>query len=131
MSINVTLISLIYHILSTNDKTRDDWMLCIKEVHSLEMISNRLSKEEYFDNLFYKDDSGEYSCFSNVHTIKRLWQKVQEEYPHLRGLTWEERQRQGGQYNIEKEIDGQLYLFTQEQLDEFAKIGLKKFMENK
>ena len=128
MNINVSLIQLIYNILDNHADTRDDWMLCIKKIHSIEMTIHGISKSDYFDKLFEMDGEGEYPYFSNVHTIKRLWQKVQEDYVHLRGQTWEQRQKQGGQYNVDSYYDEtQLTLFSQEQLDEFAKIYFSKF----
>jgi hypothetical protein len=125
MKLNFSLISIIYHTLTNKVETRDDWMLCIKEIHSLEMLSKKISSEDYFEKLFEMDEDGEYVNFSNVHTIKRLWQKVQEDFPNLRGNTWAERQKQGGQYNVNSFYDDkQLTLFSQEQLDEFSKIDL-------
>jgi hypothetical protein len=127
MKLNFSLISLIYHTLSNKIDTRDDWMLCIKEIHSLEMLSKKILSEDYFEKLFEINEDGEYINFSNVHTIKRLWQKVQEDFPNLRGTTWAERQKQGGQYNVNSFYDDkQLTLFSQEQLDEFSKIDLSK-----
>ena len=117
MNINVSLIQLIYNILSNDVETRDDWMLCIKEIHSIEMTIHGISKNDYFDKLFEKNEESEYPYFSNVHTIKRLWQKVQEDFPNLRGLTWETRQKQGGQYVVDSlNDDNQLSFFTKEQL---------------
>lgn len=127
MNINASLIQLIYNILSNDVETRDDWMLCIKEIHSIEMTFKGISKNDYFTKLFEKNDDGEYSNFSNVHTIKRLWQKVQEDFPNLRGSTWEERQRQGGQYVVNTIDEQQLSFFSKEQLDEIAKFDLSKF----
>jgi hypothetical protein len=127
MNINASLIQLIYNILSNDAETRDDWMLCIKEIHTIEMTFKGISKNDYFAKLYEKNDDGEYSNFSNVHTIKRLWQKVQEDFPNLRGLTWEERQRQGGQYVPNTIDEQQLSFFSKEQLDEFAKIDFSKF----
>ena len=127
MNLNFSLIGLIYHTLSNKAETKDDWMLCIKEIHSLEMLSKKISNEEYFEKLFESNEFGEYINFSNVHTIKRLWQKVQEDFPHLRGDTWEERQRQGGQYNVKNYYDDtQLLLFSKDELDDFAKQDLFK-----
>jgi hypothetical protein len=128
MNINVSLIQLIYNILSNDAETRDDWMLCIKEIHSIEMKIHGITKDDYFEKLYEKNDEGEYPYFSNVHTIKRLWQKVQEDFPNLRGLTWETRQKQGGQYVVDSLLeDNQLNIWTKEQLDEFAKIDLSQF----
>jgi hypothetical protein len=127
VNINASLIQLIYNILSNDVETRDDWMLCIKEIHSIEMTFKGISKNDYFTKLFEKNDDGEYSNFSNVHTIKRLWQKVQEDFPNLRGSTWEERQRQGGQYVVNTIDEQQLSFFSKEQLDEIAKFDLSKF----
>jgi hypothetical protein len=128
MKLDISLIQLIYNILSNDSETRDDWMLCIQEIHSIEMKFHGISKNDYFDKLYEKDDEGEYPYFSNVHTIKRLWQKVQEDFPNLRGLTWETRQKQGGQYVVDSlNDDTQLSFFSKEQLDEFAKIDFSKF----
>jgi len=128
MNINVSIIELIYNILSNDKETRDDWMLCTKEIHSIQMKLHGISKADYFDKLYEKNNEGEYHYFSNVCTIKRLWQKVQEDYPNLRGLTWETRQKQGGQYVVDSlSDDSQLSFFTKEQLDEFAKIDFSKF----
>jgi hypothetical protein len=127
MNINVSIIELIYNILSNDVETRDDWMLCTKEIHSIQMKLNGISKTDYFDKLFEKNDEGEYPYLSNVCTIKRLWQKVQEDYPNLRGSTWESRQKKGGQFVIDLLIDdSQLSLFSKEQLDEVAKIDFSK-----
>ena len=127
MNINVSLIQLIYNILDNHADTRDDWMLCIKKIHSIEMTIHGISKSDYFDKLFEMDGEGEYPYFSNVHTIKRLWQKVQEDFPNLRGLTWETRQKQGGQYVVDSlNDDMQLSFFSKEQLDEIAKFDLSK-----
>jgi hypothetical protein len=128
MNINVSLIQLIYNILSNDTETRDDWMLCIKEIHSIEMKIHGITKDDYFEKLYEKNDEGEYPYFSNVHTIKRLWQKVQEDFPNLRGLTWETRQKQGGQYVVDSLLeDNQLNIWTKEQLDDFAKIDFSQF----
>ena len=128
MNINATLIQLIYNLLSNDVETRDDWMLCIKEIHTIEMTFKGISKNDYFVKFYEKNEDGEYSNFSNVHTIKRLWQKVQEDFPNLRGLNWEGRQKQGGQYVVSNDYyDNQLNIFSKEQLDEFAKIDFSKF----
>jgi len=128
MNINATLIQLIYNLLSNDVETRDDWMLCIKEIHTIEMTFKGISKNDYFVKFYEKNEEGEYSNFSNVHTIKRLWQKVQEDFPNLRGLNWEGRQKQGGQYVVSNDYyDNQLNIFSKEQLDEFAKIDFSKF----
>jgi hypothetical protein len=77
-------------IILTNDvDARDDWMSTIKQVHDKEMVIWYYDKSQYYDAFFSNK-------LSNVHTIKRLWQLVQEKNPELRGETWEERQRQGG-----------------------------------
>ena len=50
----------------------------------------RIVQQDYYYAVFFTEK------LSNVHTIKRLWQLVQENREDLRGKTWEERQRQGG-----------------------------------
>lgn len=86
---NKYLTKLIKHILVNDVDARDDWMSTIRQVHDKEMALWCFEKQQYYEAFF----SGN---LSNVHTIKRLWQLVQEKYPELRGKTWEERQRQGG-----------------------------------
>ncbi len=131
MNIKLPLIQLIYNILSNNSETRDDWMLCIKEIHTIEMTIHGISKEHYFEMLFQKNNNNEYAYFSNVHTIKRLWQKVQEDFVHLRGDTWEERQKQGGQYVVDNYYhENQLFLFSKEELNELAKLNLDTIISN-
>ena len=51
MNINVSLIQLIYNILSNDTETRDDWMLCIKEIHTIEMKIHGISQNDYFIKL--------------------------------------------------------------------------------
>jgi len=115
MKIEVPLIRLIYNILTQEVELRDNWMLTIKKIHSTEMIMKGIAKEDYFDALFNEE-------LSNVHTIKRLWQKVQEEFPQLRGGKWSERQRQGGNYVVDEIDESQMTLFNQDELNELALI---------
>jgi hypothetical protein len=126
MKIEVSLIRLIYNVLCENLEARDNWMLTIQKVHSLEMMGKGISKKDYYDHFFAEH-------LSNVHTIKRLWQKVQEDYPALRGVTWEDRQRQGGRFSLDEiTLDTtQLTLFTQDELKQFAKIDLPKELDDK
>jgi len=63
--------------------------LLFRQIHDKELKILSYDKTKYYDALFSNK-------LSNVHTIKRLWQLVQEKYPELRGHTWVERQRQGG-----------------------------------
>jgi hypothetical protein len=115
MNLNTSLIRLIYNILVQDVETRDNWILTIKKVHQTEMIVKGISQTDYFEH-FFNDE------LSNVHTIKRLWQKVQEDYPALRGDTWEERQRMGGQFVVT--IDkNQMTLFSEEEMNEYALIN--------
>jgi len=86
---NKYLTRLITNILHNNVDARDNWMQTIKEVHDKEMQLWCFTESEYYKAFFG-------GHLSNVHTIKRLWQMVQEKHPQLRGETWEERQRQGG-----------------------------------
>ena len=114
----MNIIRLIERLLANDFESRDDWMLCIKKIHHWQMVSNGISKQEYFEKLFEKDNNDKYSLFMNVDTIKRVWAKVQEDNPNLRGLNWTERQIQGGQYTNTYN-ENQLSLFSKEQLDEF------------
>jgi hypothetical protein len=87
--VNDNLMSWITQILIKDIDARDDWMSTIKQIHDRELQILSYDKTQYYDALFSNK-------LSNLHTIKRLWQLVQEKYPELRGHTWGERQRQGG-----------------------------------
>jgi hypothetical protein len=95
---NKYLTRLIKHILINDTAARDNWMDTIRQVHDREMQLWYFTKEQYYEAFFAGN-------LSNVHTIKRLWQLVQEKHPELRGETWEERQRQGGMVAAEMAED--------------------------
>jgi len=86
---NKYLTRLITNILQNNIPARDNWMQAVKEVHDKEMQLWCFTKEQYYDAVFG-------GHLSNIHTIRRLWQFVQERNPSLRGETWAERQKYGG-----------------------------------
>ena len=81
---------LTYSILNNNLEARDNWMLVVKQVHDIEMAMTGVSKSNYYDALFNDN-------LTNPQTISRIWRKIQEHNPELRGEEWEERQKQGGQ----------------------------------
>ena len=87
---NKNLTKVIFNLLVTNEDLRDDWVSTIRMVHDIEMATHGIVQQDYYYAVFYTPK------LSNVHTIKRLWQMVQENRADLRGKTWEERQRQGG-----------------------------------
>ena len=97
---NKYLSRLVKHTLLTNEECRDDLLLTIKNVHDKEMQIWCYTKEQYYD-AFFKGN------LSSVHTIRRLWQHVQERFPELRGKEWEQRQRQAGM--IAQEIAEEKY----------------------
>lgn len=108
---NYKVIKIVVNCLSKNKEARDNWMLALKDVHQREMALLCVEKENYFDTFF--DEK-----LTDAHTVRRLWQKVQEVYPDLRGETWDERQRQGGV--LAKEwamVNKQLELFSKEDID--------------
>jgi hypothetical protein len=87
---NKNLTKVILTLLINNPELRDDWVSTIRMVHDIEMSINGIVQQDYYYAIFFSEK------LSNVHTIKRLWQLVQENRKDLRGETWEERQRQGG-----------------------------------
>jgi len=93
---NKNLTKIILNLLIDNEYLRDDWNHTIRIVHDIEMKHHGISQKDYYYTIFYTEK------LTNIHTIKRLWQMVQEYRVDLRGKTWEERQRQGGM--ISKEI---------------------------
>ena len=79
-----------FSILTNNKESRDNWMLVVKQVHDIEMITWVINKADYYDALFsFK--------LTNPQTICRIWRKIQEHNSELRGEEWEQRQQQGGQ----------------------------------
>jgi hypothetical protein len=97
-----------FSILTNNKESRDNWMLVVKQIHDIEMMTWGISKPDYYDALFsYK--------LTNPQTISRIWRKIQEHNPELRGEEWEQRQQQGGQIAqeivFEKEKFQQIPLF--------------------
>ena len=105
---NYKVIKIIANCLQKNPESRDNWMMALQYVHEREMALLCVEKEEYFDTFFSER-------LTDPHTIRRLWQKVQEQCPELRGETWEERQRQGGVFAKEMAmINKQLELFDSE-----------------
>jgi hypothetical protein len=80
-------------LLAENVESRDDMMQCVKHIHDLEMGVIGISQYEYYDAFF----GGK---LSSVKTIDRIWRKIQEDIPELRGSEWEARQAQSGRVEI-------------------------------
>lgn len=89
MSNYITRIS--KEVLKNNKESRDNMMLVVKSIHDFEMSMFGIDKKNYYEYLF----KGQF--LSSIKTIDRMWRKLQEEHPELRGDEWEERQRLGGQ----------------------------------
>lgn len=87
---NKNLTKVILRLLVNEPALRDDWVSTIRMVHDIEMNLHGIVQQDYYYAVFFTEK------LSNVHTIKRLWQMVQENREDLRGKTWEERQKQGG-----------------------------------
>lgn len=95
---------LVVTILQSNEIARDDVMLVIKYIHDFEMGVLKKDKEDYYEMVFN-------STLSKVTTIDRVWRKVQEERPELRGKEWELRQMRAGQISVDLALKNQLNLF--------------------
>jgi hypothetical protein len=80
-------------LLAENVEARDDMMQCVKHIHDLEMGVLGISQNEYYAVFF----GGK---LSSVKTIDRVWRKIQEDIPELRGSEWEARQAQSGRIEI-------------------------------
>ncbi len=94
---------LVISILRNNEIARDDIMLVIKIIHDFELGVLKKGKEDYYEMFFS-------NTLSNVRTIARVWRKVQENMPELRGKEWELRQVKSGEVSMEM-IQNQLKLF--------------------
>jgi len=80
-------------LLAENVDARDEMMLTVKHIHDLEMAVLSIPREDYYNAFF-----GE--RLSSVKTIDRIWRKIQEDIPELRGSEWEARQAQSGRIEI-------------------------------
>ena len=117
MEFKVSLQRLVFNVLTESVESRDDWMLSVKNIHELEMQIYGIGKADYFDALHG-------GRLTNVQTVSRIWRKIQEEYPALRGEEWEDRQRQGGKIskNGVHLNKNQLCLFSEEETNKLAVI---------
>lgn len=106
--LNSYVTKVVIAILKKSLEARDEWILCVKHFHDFEMSIGNISKEEYYDAIFDKR-------LSSIKTIERLWRKVQEDIPELRGKDWELRQLQGGAMKkaFIMKANGQLDLFDE------------------
>lgn len=86
---------MVYTILKKNVDARDNVLLVIKTIHDFELRVLEKGKKDYYDLLFDAQ-------LSSFKTIDRIWRKVQELKPELRGKNWELRQLQSGNIAIEQ-----------------------------
>jgi hypothetical protein len=101
--LNKYVTKLVLSILRNNEQSRDDIMIVIKTIHDFELSVLKKNTADYYDAFF----SG---SLSSVSTISRVWRKIQENMPDLRGKEWELRQIKAGEIKIEM-IENQLKLF--------------------
>jgi hypothetical protein len=102
---------LVITILRKNEEARDEMLLVVKNIHDFEMSILNIDKSNYYDVFFSHK-------LSSVKTIDRIWRKVQEDCPDLRGKLWQLRQVQSGQVSLEFVSDKfQLKLFDENQLN--------------
>jgi hypothetical protein len=78
-----------FAILNKDVDARDNMLLVVKHIHEFEMRVFNIKKAKYFDALFSEK-------LSSFKTIDRVWRKIQEMNPKLRGKEWEQRQAQAG-----------------------------------
>ena len=101
--LNRYITKLVVSILRNNEIARDDIMIVIKTIHDFELSILKKNTADYYEAFF----SG---SLSSVSTISRVWRKVQENMPELRGREWELRQIKAGEISMEM-IENQLKLF--------------------
>jgi len=94
-------------LLAENVDARDNMMLAVKYIHDLEMSVMDIPEKDYYKAVF----NGK---LSSVKTIDRIWRKLQEDIPELRGSEWEARQAQSGRIEITdlSYLKNQLNLFS-------------------
>ena len=101
LSKNKNLTKTVVKLLTENYTLRDDWISTVKGVHDIEMKTYGIVQQDYYYAIFHT------TKLSNIHTIRRIWQHVQEHRVDLRGKNWEERQRHS--QTISKEISATLF----------------------
>ena len=96
----------LFEILKTKASARDNVMECIQSIHNEEMRILNIPREDYYNAFFG-------GRLSSVKSIDRIWRKIQEDVPALRGSEWEARQVQSGRIDIEdlSYLKNQLNLF--------------------
>lgn len=96
----------LFQLLKTQVSARDNMLACVQHIHNLEMKALNIPREDYYNAFF----GGQ---LSSVKTIDRIWRKIQEDVPELRGSEWEARQLQSGRMDIEdlSYLKNQLNLF--------------------
>ncbi len=106
MQTNNYITRLTFDLLTKNSEARDNMMLTVQYVHDFEMAMFSISQSDYYSALF----SGK---LSSIKTLDRVWRKIQEIYPELRGSEWQERQVQAGLMSAAmlSEVKNQLGLF--------------------
>ena len=96
---------MIIGILTNNEESRDNLLIAVKIIHDFELNVLGKTKEDYYECVFD-------AKLSSLKTIDRIWRKVQEAHPKLRGKEWTLRQVQAGLISIETIIaKTQLKLF--------------------
>ena len=96
----------LFELLKSQVTARDNMLECAQHVHNLEMAALNIPREDYYDAFFG-------GRLSSVKSIDRIWRKIQEDVPELRGSEWEARQAQSGRIDIEdlSYLKNQLNLF--------------------
>jgi hypothetical protein len=96
----------VFELLKSKASARDNMLECIQHVHNLEMEALQITRANYYDAFFN-------GRLSSVKSIDRIWRKIQEDVPDLRGSEWEARQAQSGRIEIEdlSYLKNQLNLF--------------------
>lgn len=96
----------VFELLKSKATARDNMLECVQHVHNLEMAALSIPREDYYNAFFG-------GRLSSVKSIDRIWRKIQEDVPELRGSEWEARQVQSGRIDIEdlSYLKNQLNLF--------------------
>lgn len=102
MNQNKIISRIIYRTLEENEASRDDYLIVVKVIHDMELAAQNLQPEDYYNAVFQKR-------VSSFQTIGRIWRKIQECVPHLRGKDWEERQILSGQVSKDEATEKSRY----------------------
>lgn len=89
---------LVFDLLSEYKVLRNDvnllYLACVMQIRGREYIENTTLKEHFKDNI----NNSQLKKIPSMASVIRLNTKLQKEYPSLRGMNWEQKQKHSKDY---------------------------------